>query len=207
MIKPQKNLLITGFFNWYISRIIKRNYHSVNFNKVALDPAKPVLLIANHCSWWDGFILRHINRIYFKKKFHAMVLEETMQKVKFFKYLGGFSVKPGSKNVLQSLTYAAELLNDPQNMVVIFPQGKLYSNFVDEVVFEKGLFKITELTTVGFQYVFAAMFTENFDQKKPTVNVSFNVMQKADIADATELQNTYQQHYAQAKQRQTQIII
>jgi len=207
MIKPQRNFLITGFFDWYINRIIKRNFHSLNFNQVTVDPTKAVLLIANHCSWWDGFILRHINQAYFKKEFHAMVLEETMQVVKFFKYLGGFSVKPGSKDVIESLGYAATLLSDPQNMVVVFPQGKLYSNFVDTVVFEKGLFKITELAATDLQYVFAAMFTENFDHKKPTINVSFKVVQKADIADAANLQEAWQQHYTQAKQRQIQIVI
>jgi 1-acyl-sn-glycerol-3-phosphate acyltransferase len=152
-------------------------------------------------------LLYHINKIYFKKAFHVMVLDETMQTVKFFKYLGGFSVKRESRQVIESLSYAASLLSDAQNMVVIFPQGKLYSNFIDEVIFEKGLFKITALATADFQYVFSAMFTENFDRKKPSVNVSFKVAPKVDISGASELQSAYQQHYTQAKQRQTQNIV
>jgi hypothetical protein len=58
-----------------------------------------------------------------------MVIEETVQKVSFFKYMGAFSVNKNSREMLASLNYAAELLNDPQNLVLIFPQGKLYSNF------------------------------------------------------------------------------
>lgn len=135
-----------------------------------------------------------------------MVLEETMREVKFFKYLGGFSVTKNSRQVVGSLQYAAELLNDADNLVVIFPQGKLYSNFVESVTFEKGLFKITEMATADFQYLFAAAFTENFDKKKPSVNICFKVMQGNEVS-ANDLQDAYQQHYDQTKQRQTQIVV
>jgi 1-acyl-sn-glycerol-3-phosphate acyltransferase len=51
-----------------------------------------VLLLANHFSWWDGFLLYYINQKVFRKQFHVMVIEETVQKVGFFKYMGAFSV-------------------------------------------------------------------------------------------------------------------
>lgn len=206
MIKPAKHWLITPFFNWYIGWIIKRSFQAVNFTQVDLHPAKAVLLIANHFSWWDGFLLYYLNKIYFKKQFRIMVLEETMREVTFFKYLGAFSVTKNSRQVVESLQYAAGLLSDPDNLVVIFPQGKLYSNFVESVNFEKGLSKITEMATADFQYLFTATFTENFDQKKPRVNIGFKVMQRGEVA-AEDLQNAYQQHYDQVKQRQTQITV
>jgi len=206
MIKPAKHWLITPFFSLYIGWIIKRSFQAVNFNKVTLHPAKAVLLIPNHFSWWDGFLLYYLNKIHFKKQFRIMVLEETMREVKFFKYLGGFSVTKNSREVVESLQYAADLLNDPDNLVVIFPQGKLYSNFVESVNFEKGLFKITEMATADFQYLFAAAFTENFDQKKPSVSIGFKVMQRDDVS-GDNLQNAYQQHYDQTRQRHTQLIV
>jgi len=135
-----------------------------------------------------------------------MVLEETMRGVTFFKYLGAFSVTKNSRQVVESLQYAAELLSDPDNLVVIFPQGKLYSNFVESVNFEKGLFKITEMATADFQYLFAAAFTENFDQKKPSVNIGFKVVQSGALS-VDDLQKAYQQHYDKTKQRQTQLVV
>jgi len=135
-----------------------------------------------------------------------MVLEDTMRQIKFFKYLGAFSITKNSKQVVDSLNYAAGLLNDPANLVVIFPQGKLYSNFVDDVVFEKGVNKITEMATIDFQYLFAATLTENLEHKKPTVNVSLKVIQSNELALAG-LSQAYQQHYQSAKQKQTQIVV
>ncbi|OCX51305.1 hypothetical protein BEL04_14830 [Mucilaginibacter sp. PPCGB 2223] len=204
MIKPQRHWLITPFFSWYISRIVKRHFRSVNFNPIDLQSGKAVLLIANHYSWWDGFVLYHLNKIHFKKQFRIMVLEETMREVRFFKYLGAFSIHKSSKQVTGSLVYAAELLTDPDNLVVIFPQGKLYSNFVNDVVFEKGAAKIAELATTHFQYLFSAAFTENFQHKKPAVNVGLKVLQNTEIAVAG-LPGAYREHYRLAREKQTRI--
>ena len=135
-----------------------------------------------------------------------MVLEETMQRVNIFKYLGGFSIAKNSKQIMGSLNYAAELLSNPDNMVLIFPQGKLYSNFVDAIAFEKGLLKIAAQAAGNFQYVFAATFIENLEHKKPVVNISFKTYKEADIVPG-EIQRAYQRHYQSAKLQQTTIIV
>jgi len=53
----------------------------------------------------------------------------------------------------------------------------------------------------------AATFTENFEHKKPTANISFKVIEKAAIAGSDELHEAYQKHYNLAKQHQTQIVV
>jgi hypothetical protein len=162
--------------------------------------------VANHFSWWDGFLLYHLNKILFKKAFHIMVLDETIQKAGFMKYFGAFPIKKNSKQVIASLNYAAQLLDDPDNMVVIFPQGKLYSNFVDEVKFEKGLSKIIT-SQANFQYVLAATFIENFEHKKPSVYIGLKTMDKNEIDGLIQLQTAYQQHYQSTKLQQTRITV
>jgi 1-acyl-sn-glycerol-3-phosphate acyltransferase len=207
MITPRNNFIVTGFFNWYISWIIGRHFKRVEFNKIGFDRSRSVLLIANHFSWWDGFLLYHLNKIYFKKTFRVMVLDETMRQVGFMKYLGAFSVTKNSKELMASLNYAAELLNDTDNMVVIFPQGKLYSNFVDDVQFEKGLSKIITLATADYQYVLAATFIENFEHKKPSVYINLKTVDKIEIEDPQQLREVYQQHYQSTKSSQTRITV
>ncbi|MBW4891265.1 lysophospholipid acyltransferase family protein [Mucilaginibacter sp. HMF5004] len=207
MIKPKQNFIITGFFNRYISWIISRHFQKVTFNWADFDEDKSILLIANHFSWWDGFLLYHLNKIYFKKAFHIMVLNDTMQKVGFMKYLGAFSVTKNSREVIGSLDYAAGLLNENNNMVVIFPQGKLYSNFVDRVEFEKGLSRITAQAPANFQYVLSASFIEHFQYKKPSVFMGLKVLDKADIATPEQLHSIYQQHYQLTKSQQTRTTV
>ncbi|RKR85342.1 acyltransferase-like protein [Mucilaginibacter gracilis] len=206
MLKPKPNFFITGFFDFYIEWIIRRCFHKVEFNKPGFDAGKSILLIANHFSWWDGFLMYHINKAVFKKKFHIMVLEESMQKINFLKYLGAFSVAKTSRQVLQSLAYAAGLLEHPDNIVVIFPQGKLYSNFVDDVDFQKGAVYIAEKANANFQYVLSATFTENFQYKKPTAHIYLKVLNVNAIV-AAQLPAQFKQHYQAAKQQQTNLKV
>jgi 1-acyl-sn-glycerol-3-phosphate acyltransferase len=208
MLYPQKNKFIKWFFHHYILNLVKRNFKQVNFNFIEVSKNKSVLLLANHFSWWDGFLLYYINHKVFKKQFHIMVIEETVQKVFFFKYMGAFSVNKNTREILTSLDYAATLLNDPENLVLIFPQGKLYSNFIDRVSFEKGLLKILQAATGTFQIVHAATFIEGLQYKKPSVNVYLKVEERNYINNSIEdWQAAYQQHYSSSKLLQAQIVI
>lgn len=205
MIYPQKNKLINWFFHNYILRIVKGNFKEVNHNEVEVDKGHSVLLLANHFSWWDGFLMYYINYKVLKKRFHVMVIEETVQKVSFFKYVGAFSVSKNSRDMLASLNYAAELLNDPENMVLIFPQGKLHSNFTEEICFEKGLSKIMAAAAGKFQTVMAATFIENLQYKKPIAGVYLKAI--SEINNMKDAQKLYQQHYDSAKQQQNKITV
>ncbi|RYZ99369.1 MAG: glycerol acyltransferase [Sphingobacteriaceae bacterium] len=207
MIAAKRNTVIHWFFQRYINHIVKNNFHTVNFNAVEVDEQRSVLLVANHFSWWDGFILFYLSNRLFKKRFHIMVLEETVRKVSFMKYMGAFSVAKNSKDIVASLNYAAELLQDAGNMVVIFPQGKLYSNFVDDVHVEKGVLNILSKAQEKTQLIFVATFIEHLQYKKPQVNVYLNKQSSNHFANINELKQAYSQHYKFAKQQQTQIVI
>ena len=134
-----------------------------------------------------------------------MVIEETVQKVSFFKYVGAFSVSKNSRDMLASLNSAAELLNDPENMVLIFPQGKLHSNFADEVNFEKGLSRIMEAAAGKFHTIAAATFIENLQYRKPMASVYLKAL--GDVNNMQDAQADYQQHYDSGKQQQNKITV
>lgn len=207
MITPKNNKIIHWFFHRYILRLIDKNFRSFNYNNIAVDADKSVLLIPNHFSWWDGFILYYLNNKLFKKRFHIMILEGTVSKVFFLKYMGAFSISKNSKGLIESLNYAAELLQDPQNLVVIFPQGKLYSNFVQQVDFDKGILRVIDKTQQKTQLIFSATFIEYFEHKKPGVNVYVNKSAVNSFNNIHQLTEAYQQHYEAARQQQTQIVI
>ena len=205
MIYPRKNIFIKTGMQLYVRRITARYFKEINFNEITLEKDKSILLIANHFSAWDTIVLYHINRVFFKKNFYAMILEETAVKEPFLKYAGGFSVNPGSWNVIESLNFAAKLLDDPGNLVLIFPQGKLYSNMVADVAFERGVLHILK-KAINFQLIFAATFIENFDNLRPVANVHLKLESETNFKDIEALQLAYQQHYTQARQQQLQIV-
>lgn len=206
MVKPEKNFVIRFILHYYVNWIVGRHFHELCFEPVDVDPNKSVLLIANHFSFWDSLVLYIVCYKSLKKKFYVMVREDTTVQLKYLKYGGAFSVNKNSRDMLQSLDYAAELLQDPQNLVLIFPQGKLYSNFVNDIHFEKGITKVREKAEGKFQLLFAATFVQYLKHKKPTATVYLKAEQNAG-GNFEELKNAYQKHYDNVKLQQTEIVI
>lgn len=206
MIYPKNNRIIFYAMHCYVKWLMHRHFREVKHNDIAVDKSRSVLLIANHYSFWDALILYTINTRLFKKRMHIMILEESMHQYWTFKYTGAFSVKKGSRGVIESLNYAAKLLDDPQNLVLIYPQGKLYSNFVTRVNFEKGVMRVIEKARNEFQLVFAAAFVQYFRSTKPTATVYLkNETENFAGKGIAALQAAYQQFYEAKKLEQTEI--
>lgn len=206
MIYPKKNSLFRFSVHAYVSWLARRHFKEINFNTITVDKDRSVLLIANHFSAWDAIVLFWINRKLLKKNFHVMMLETTAIKEPFLKYAGGFSINKTSKDMIRSLDFAAQLLTDPANLVLIFPQGKICSNMVSEVVFEKGIMQVIKKAAGKFQLIFAATFIENFDNLKPVANTSLKTGIDNSFNSILDLQEVYQQHYTQSRTKQIQIV-
>lgn len=207
MIYPKKNGVMRWMLKSYVYFILKRHFYRIDFNNIEVEQGKSILLVANHFSIWDGLVLYWVARQFSTKKFHVMLFEETAKKEPMLKYGGAFSVSKGSKDMMQSLDYAGQLLADPANLVLIFPQGKLYSNFVNEVHFEKGVIKIMQQAGDKFQLIYAATFIEHLQHKKPTANIYLNNPANCTFENIEALNNSYQQHYDTSRQQQTKIVL
>jgi 1-acyl-sn-glycerol-3-phosphate acyltransferase len=195
-------------FDTYVKWLVSKTFHQFLYNEVELDSNRSVLLVANHFSFWDGLILYVLNDKLLHKKFHVMILEDTARREGMLRYAGAFSVSKNSRDVLESLNYAAELLNQPGNLLLMFPQGKLYSNFVTRVHFEQGLLKIMKKAEGKFQLLFAATFIQYLKHKKPSVTVYLKTEgERYSDKSINELQNAYQQYYDAGKLQQTEIDI
>jgi 1-acyl-sn-glycerol-3-phosphate acyltransferase len=207
MLEPRRNKIIFQFFSWYINRIIRSDFEELKFNQTEFDKDKSILLLANHCSWWDGFLMFQINRLYFRKKFHVMITEENYRKVWFLKYLGSFSVKKNSRSAIETLEYAGKLLNDPENLVLIFPQGKLYSGHVDEIQFQKGLINLVNSSSRKFQYIFAASFADYFQHRKPVMTCYLQDWEGAEFTSLQLIKSAFNKHYETSRLKQTAIQV
>lgn len=199
--------LIAKFFTWYIKRIVRTDFASFNFNHVSVDSSKSILLLANHFSWWDGFLMYELNRRYFKKSFHVMVTEENYKKISFLKHLGAFPINKSSKGVVQTLEYAGTLLNTENNLVLIFPQGQLYSNHVDDIQFGRGVTSIIKSSQKNFQLVFASSFIDYFEKRKPTVTCYLKNWEGVDFDSLELMRDAYNQHHETSRQQHCRITV
>ena len=134
-----------------------------------------------------------------------MVNEATTYKLRYLQYGGAFSINKKSRDIVQSLEYAAKLLEEPNNLVLMFPQGKLFSNFVEDVRFEKGVLRVMQKAAGKFQLIFAATFIQFYKYKKQSINVYLKSEAVEFVGKSiVELKEAYQQHYNASKKLQTE---
>lgn len=170
ILKAKHNFFLYPFFQFYSIWKIKRNFNKVYIIGEFRDRGLPVFLVANHISWWDGFWTVYLNRKLFRRKyFYFMMLEEELRKRMFLNKAGGYSVRKGSRSVIETLEYTAQLLNDKNNLVLIFPQGEINSIYTREIKFEKGLEYITGRSNGNFQMVFMVFLIDYFSEQKPSL--------------------------------------
>ncbi len=109
IIKSRHRLFFTWFFRIYSIQMIRWHFRKVTINGEFQDRGLPVMLIGNHFSWWDGFIANFLNIKVFHRKFHVMMLEEQLNSRRFLNKAGAYSIKKGSRSVIESMQYTVEL--------------------------------------------------------------------------------------------------
>jgi len=148
---------------------MRQSFHAVKTMGNVDVQNKSVLLIANHTGWWDGFWALFLSTHFFKKKYHFMMLEPELRKRWLFSYSGGFSVAHGSRSSIESLNYSADLLQNSNNLVLLFPQGKMHSIYNDNLKFERGVEYILKKSEAKPAIVFLATLVDFFENPKPVV--------------------------------------
>ena len=172
MIKARHEPFYVWLFNQYTRIMLKKHFHKININSNVRLRNIPTVIIANHFSWWDGFFVVYINYWMFHKKLHVMMLEEQLKKHRILSKAGAFSVTKKKKSVLESIDYCISLLDDPENLLLLYPQGEIQSSYHFPVKFEKGLLKILNGTNKEFQLIFLVVLTDYFSNKQPLLNLN-----------------------------------
>ena len=101
-----------------------------------------VIMVANHVSWWDGFLLREVHRRCVRRApLYTMMLEEQLRRFPLFRWMGVFGIEPGA---LGSLRKAVLFIQDRQRhegvlWLSFFPQGRIWPSWRRPLGFQPGL--------------------------------------------------------------------
>jgi len=189
MIQARHRKTAHLLFRPYLHLLMKRNFHSVRiFGPLPDFPSDhSILLLPNHSSWWDGFIIYLINDLYWQKKPYVMMEERQLKRFSFFNKLGAFSVRPGDKeDVDKTLIYASELLAKPENLVFLFPQGKLLPWHQRPIIFKNGFERILSTASVKPLIFICGIRPEFTGEQYPEVFLEFRPVIPED-SDTREL--------------------
>lgn len=207
MHQPRKNSIVQQVFSWYINYLMKKDFSSYTYTGLEIREEESVLLLSNHFSWWDGFIMVYLNKKVFKKQFHVLVTGESYKKQWYLKYFGAFAPEQSGKDVVETLAYAGKLLDDPINLVLLFPQGRLYSGHVANVSFEKGIMQVLNSSRKKFQIIFSATLCDYFNHRKPQMTTYLKDWEAEEYVSLQLLKSEYNKHYDQALKMQTKIAL
>lgn len=208
IIKAKHHFIIHPIFKLYSRVMINRHFARVEvIGDIDTCSNRSILLLSNHCSWWDGFWQLSLNMKVFKKKFHFMMLEEQLKKHWYFNYTGGFSVKKSSRSAVETIQYSAELISHPDNLLLMFPQGKVESLHKQSFAFEKGVERILQRTErSNVQIVFLVNSIDYFINRKPIL-YHYIKEYKDNNADYITIENNYNAFFKESINNQTKTIV
>jgi len=159
---------------WFISLFLRSRCRKLNINPVDLKPGHSYILMCNHFSFWDGFWAFYIcNKVFMNKgmkKLYIMSLKKQMEKNKWLRYIGSFSIDPGKRSIGKSFDYAAEILSEPGNLLLFYPQGKLESLYTRFIKFDEGLYEIVPRIKGDCQLIWSSTTIEFFESVRPTID-------------------------------------
>ncbi len=194
MIPARHTWFHVRFFRFYADFRIRKNFSSVTVhNDVPEVHEKPLVVIANHFSWWDGFFILWLNHRFFRKLFHVMMLEDQLQGNMILNKTGAFSIKKSSRDMVESLNYARGILegrtrgqkgrtrgqkgrtrgSSPTQMsplLLMFPQGEIQSMHTRPLKFKKGLEHITRGLENKINILMVAVLVDYFSDQKPQLH-------------------------------------
>ncbi|MCB0727056.1 MAG: lysophospholipid acyltransferase family protein [Ignavibacteriae bacterium] len=175
MIKAKHNTAAEFLYKPYVKKLLRSGFSRfiLTNNMPDISGEKGIIVTPNHFSWWDGFFIEYLMRKFTDRKLYIMMLEDQLKKYPFFKYLGAFSIKPGSvRSVAESLIYAKDIAQSESAYLVFYPQGEIQNYEVEHVKLKKGLGAVslnkdTGVLIVAFKIVYG-------NEKKPDVYCRFH---------------------------------
>lgn len=149
------------------------------FNKLIIQPVEiksdhSYILSCNHFGFGDGFLGFYLAyQVLIKqgkmKRLYIMTLKKQMEKHWWLRYFGSFSVEPGKISVKETLAYAAEILSEPGNVLLFFPQGNLESCHIRNIQFQEGISEIVPQIKGNCQLLWSSNIIEYFESIRPSV--------------------------------------
>lgn len=178
MLEAKKNKWFEKIFAVYNRNLLNRRFDSLRVSGLkSLREIKreyPLVIYANHSSWWDGLVAFQISKTAGLDSF-IMMEEKHLKKLFLFRRLGAFSVTRESPfKAVKSINYAVNLLKENSKRALwIFPQGEILPNDVRPLKFFTGLSKI--ILQAEYCYMQAiAMRYEFTGAYKPEIFVKIN---------------------------------
>jgi 1-acyl-sn-glycerol-3-phosphate acyltransferase len=148
MLVARKSLWFERVFAVYNRNLIARRFEGLRVAGLeylrARETGVPLVLYANHSSWWDGLVAFQLGRTCGLEQY-AMMEERQLREYPFHRKLGAFGVvRENARDGVRGIEYASQLLKGTSRALWIFPQGLTLPNDARPFVLYTGAARIIE---------------------------------------------------------------
>lgn len=185
--------LALGAFELFFRPWMQRRLHALRFAGLPRDlpPDRPLLLVANHVSWWDPFVLREAQRLLRPgAPVYTVMLERELALRPFFRRIGAMGIDPGSPRSLlaavRALRRRAAARRDA--VVLFFPQGRIWPSSRRPLGFRQGI-EVFAQQLAPATILPVALHVEPLNAAAPTAFAAAAPPREAATADAAELEH------------------
>jgi 1-acyl-sn-glycerol-3-phosphate acyltransferase len=174
LVRPSRRLLswFAAYLHWYISR----HFHAIRMANPNRWPgtAGPLIVYANHASWWDPLAFIVLSRELEPNASHYAPMDATALKhYAILGKLGLFAVENGSRRgAAQFLRASQEILSTPNAVLWVTPEGRFTDMRTRPAIFRPGLAAVVArlgrctLLPLAFEYTF-------WDERLPEILLSW----------------------------------
>ncbi len=162
LVLPSRRLL--AFFSRYLHWYIRRHFHGMRLANPDRFPntTGPLIVYANHASWWDPLSFIIISRYLRPAASHYAPMDATALKhYGFLRKLGLFPIESGTpRGAAQFLRASREILSTPNAVLWITPEGHFTDVRTRPAVFRPGMAAVVArlgpctLVPLAFEYTF-----------------------------------------------------
>lgn len=210
-IPANRSKLAVKIFDGIFESMFKKHFTSIlvknQQNYYLRNTDYPNILYGFHGCWWDGPLAALICRRLYKCNFYMMIKD--LYRFPILSKIGGFSIEKDSLfGKLKAINYTVKLLENPENSVWIFPQGRLYPQDYRPIRFESGIAHIcnrlngVNLIPIAYKYTF-------LQNEKPEIFVEVGkpIIIENNIDNKKEFMEILQQKFEKLLDNQTEEII
>jgi 1-acyl-sn-glycerol-3-phosphate acyltransferase len=173
-----------GLFSFYLQWYLRRHFHSVRVANAGRIPphAHPLILFANHASWWDPLTAMLLGQAILPEREHYAPMDETaLTHYGVLRPMGFFPVDNASaRGAAQLLRAGYQVLSRPNSVLWITPESQFQDVRTRPIVFRPGLGALMSRSgrltcvPVAIEYVY-------WEERLPEVLI--NVGEPLEIAD------------------------
>lgn len=167
MIRAAKQPFLTWALDRYVHWKLRSNFRGIWCEGALPDSDEPLLVYANHTSFWDGFAAHALSEANHRDGY-ALMEEQNLARYPFLRRIGAFSIRRGeAKSARETIKYAAQLLKQPRAVVCVFPQGTLAPRANAPLRLEGGVELLARIT--GVRCVPVSMNFGFFEHEYPDI--------------------------------------